>query len=141
MAVTRLPDKATEPRGRPRRRAPARRSYHHGDLRAALLAAAERELAANGVESFTLRGCARRAGVSHAAPAHHFPDVRLLTEMAIMGFQEHAPEDVRLAPNEYLSNGNSNRHLWSPLCMMMSRTTAQRTTCEITCCERRCFSQ
>ncbi len=88
MAVTRLADKATEPRGRPRRRAPARRSYHHGDLRAALLAAAERELAANGVEGFTLRGCARRAGVSHAAPAHHFPDVRaLLTEMAIIGFE------------------------------------------------------
>jgi AcrR family transcriptional regulator len=88
MAVPRLADKATEPRGRPRRRAPARRSYHHGDLRAALLAAAERELAANGVEGFTLRGCARRAGVSHAAPAHHFPDVRaLLTEMAIIGFE------------------------------------------------------
>jgi AcrR family transcriptional regulator len=88
MAATRLPRKANQARGERRRRAPARRSYHHGDLRAALLAAAERELAANGVEGFTLRGCARRAGVSHAAPAHHFPDVRaLLTEMATIGFE------------------------------------------------------
>jgi AcrR family transcriptional regulator len=71
-----------------RRRATARGNYHHGDLRAALLAAAERELAENGVEGFTLRGCARRAGVSHAAPAHHFRDVRaLLTEMATIGFE------------------------------------------------------
>ena len=64
------------------------RAYHHGDLRAALLSAAEEELAENGVEGFTLRGCARRAGVSHAAPAHHFKDVRaLLTEVAASGFE------------------------------------------------------
>ena len=62
--------------------------YHHGDLRDALLAAADDELADNGVEGFTLRGCARRAGVSHAAPAHHFRDVRaLLTEVAAHGFE------------------------------------------------------
>ena len=64
------------------------KNYHHGDLRAALLAAAEEELAEKGVEGFTLRGCARRAGVSHAAPAHHFKDVRaLLTEMATAAFE------------------------------------------------------
>jgi AcrR family transcriptional regulator len=88
MAVTRQAEKATQSRGRPRHRALSRRSYHHGDLRAALLDAAERELAAKGIEGFTLRGCARRAGVSHAAPAHHFSDVRaLLTEMATIGFE------------------------------------------------------
>ena len=88
-----------EPAGRrPRRRQtetpdagaspPASRGYHHGDLRAALLAAAEAELAEHGAEGFTLRGCARRAGVSHAAPAHHFRDVRdLLTEVAATGFE------------------------------------------------------
>lgn len=74
-----------------RRPSPSRREgdgYHHGDLRAALIAAAEEELAENGVEGFTLRGCARRAGVSHAAPAHHFKDVKaLLTELAITGFR------------------------------------------------------
>lgn len=65
-----------------------RDSYHHGDLRAALLAAAEAELAEKGVEGFTLRGCAKRAGVSHAAPAHHFGDADgLLTALAAEGFQ------------------------------------------------------
>jgi AcrR family transcriptional regulator len=51
------------------------RRYHHGNLRAALLAAADSLLRERGVEGFTLRECARRAGVSHAAPAHHFGDV------------------------------------------------------------------
>ena len=62
--------------------------YHHGDLRTALIAAAEEELAENGVDGFTLRSCARRAGVSHAAPAHHFKDVRaLFTALATIGFR------------------------------------------------------
>jgi AcrR family transcriptional regulator len=87
MAVSRRPVQSKRSPGQRRRRAVVRASYHHGDLRAALLAAAERELAEKGVEGFTLRGCARRAGVTHAAPAHHFKDVRaLLTEMATIGF-------------------------------------------------------
>lgn len=66
----------------------AKRTYHHGDLRAALLEAAEQVLADKGVESFTMRECARRAGVSHAAPAHHFKDVTsLLTAMATVAFE------------------------------------------------------
>lgn len=67
---------------------PARAAkYHHGDLRNALLAAAEAELADKGIEGFTLRGVAKRAGVSHAAPAHHFRDTNaLLTALAGMGF-------------------------------------------------------
>jgi AcrR family transcriptional regulator len=61
--------------------------YHHGDLRAALLAAAEAELAEKGFSGFTLRGTAKRAGVSHAAPAHHFRDASaLLTALAARGF-------------------------------------------------------
>jgi AcrR family transcriptional regulator len=61
----------------------AARPYHHGDLRKALLEAAEAELAEKGVEGFTLRGVAKRAGVSHAAPAHHFKDTAaLLTALA-----------------------------------------------------------
>lgn len=64
-------------------------AYHHGDLRAALLVAAEEELAEKGIEGFTLRGCAKRAGVSHAAPAHHFRDSNaLLTELAAVGFRK-----------------------------------------------------
>lgn len=62
--------------------------YHHGDLRHALLAAAESELAERGLEAFSLRSVAKRAGVSHAAPAHHFGDVQgLLTALATEGFR------------------------------------------------------
>ncbi|MEM1365941.1 MAG: WHG domain-containing protein [Pseudomonadota bacterium] len=63
-------------------------AYHHGDLRAALLQAAEAELNDKNIESLSLRGVAKRAGVSHAAPAHHFGDKSgLLTALAIIGFQ------------------------------------------------------
>jgi AcrR family transcriptional regulator len=72
------------------RRPKARRSaYHHGDLRQQLLAAAEEIILERGVEGFTLREAARRAGVSPAAPAHHFGDARgLLTEVALLGFRD-----------------------------------------------------
>lgn len=82
-------DRKTPDAGRPARpHGKEVRRYHHGDLRAALLEAAEAELAEKGVNGFTLRACARRAGVSHAAPAHHFADVTaLLTEMAAVGFE------------------------------------------------------
>ena len=64
-------------------RTPRKTAYHHGDLRQALLAAAETELAERGGEGFTLRGVAKRAGVSHAAPAHHFKDTNaMLTALA-----------------------------------------------------------
>lgn len=67
--------------------APAR-PYHHGDLRAALIAAGEAELAEKGLEGFALRGVAKRAGVSHAAPAHHFGDSEgLLSALAAEGFR------------------------------------------------------
>jgi AcrR family transcriptional regulator len=61
--------------------------YHHGDLRAALLRACGELLAERGVQGFTLRECARRAGVSHGAPAHHFGDTAgMLTAFAAEGF-------------------------------------------------------
>ena len=66
----------------------AKDPYHHGNLRAALLEAVEELIAEDGVDSVTLRSCARRAGVSHGAPAHHFGSLRgLLTEFAIQGFE------------------------------------------------------
>lgn len=74
-----------------RTRRPARRGYHHGDLRQALIAAAEQLVVERGVDGFTLREAARRAGVSPAAPAHHFKDMRgLLTEVALLGFRDFA---------------------------------------------------
>ena len=64
------------------------RKYHHGDLRAALLRAGEEELAEKGCAGFSLRGTAKRAGVSHAAPAYHFRDVQeLRTALAAHGFE------------------------------------------------------
>lgn len=62
-------------------------AYHHGDLRATLLKAAADQIAAEGVDAVSLRALAQRAGVSHAAPAHHFGNRQgLLTELAIEGF-------------------------------------------------------
>lgn len=62
--------------------------YHHGALREALLAAAEIILKRDGLNALTLRAAAREAGVSHAAPAHHFGDLTgLLTELAADGFR------------------------------------------------------
>lgn len=67
----------------------AKTTYHHGDLKEALLSAAESVLDDHGLQGFTLRECARRAGVSHAAPKHHFGDVRgVLTEVAARGFYQ-----------------------------------------------------
>jgi AcrR family transcriptional regulator len=63
--------------------------YHHGALREALLTAADEILTERGTDGFTLREAARRAGVSPAAPAHHFGSVTgLLTEVATRGFLE-----------------------------------------------------
>ena len=67
---------------------PTKHTYHHGDLREALLKAAEKIIRNEGLEALTLRAVAREAGVSHAAPAHHFKDLSgLLTELAIIGFR------------------------------------------------------
>ena len=62
--------------------------YHHGDLREALLKAAESILEREGPAGLTLRAAAREAGVSHAAPTHHFGDMGgLLSELAAEGFR------------------------------------------------------
>lgn len=72
-----------------RRRVRTAGAYHHGDLQRALLEATEELLESKGVEGFTLREVARRAGVSHGAPAHHFGDVRgLLSEFTAQSFAQ-----------------------------------------------------
>src|ERR1700749_1096350 len=50
------------------------RPYHHGDLRRALIDAATRLLETEGPSALSLRAVAREAGVSPAAPYHHFKD-------------------------------------------------------------------
>jgi AcrR family transcriptional regulator len=63
------------------------RAYHHGDLRRALVRAASEILEAEGLEALTLRGAARRAGVSAMAPYRHFADRNaLLAAVAEGGF-------------------------------------------------------
>lgn len=63
-------------------------TYHHGNLRPALLRAAGKILEKEGVAALSLRDAARRAGVSHAAPYRHFADRdALLAELAAEGFE------------------------------------------------------
>ena len=65
-----------------------RDNYHHGDLRAALIQAADEMIEQNGIEGFSLRAAAQRASVSPAAPAHHFGGAKgLLTEVAILAYE------------------------------------------------------
>jgi AcrR family transcriptional regulator len=66
---------------------PARRSYHHGDLRRTLLDASLALVEEQGIAALSLREVARKAGVSHNAPYHHFPDKgSLLAAIAAEGF-------------------------------------------------------
>jgi AcrR family transcriptional regulator len=61
--------------------------YHHGDLRRVLLDTALDAIAEHGPVAVSLRDIARRAGVSHAAPTHHFHDkTGLLTALAVEGW-------------------------------------------------------
>jgi AcrR family transcriptional regulator len=66
----------------------AKKPYHHGDLRAALLCAVAQSISEKGIEAFSVRECSRRAGASWSAPAHHFGDkTGLLTAFAVQGFE------------------------------------------------------
>ena len=66
---------------------PAKSGYHHGNLKEALIEAADAIIREKGVEGFSLREAARRAGVSIGAPAHHFGSATgLLTEVALLGY-------------------------------------------------------
>ncbi len=61
-----------------RKKPPAK--YHHGDLKTALIAVAWTAISKKGVEALSLRSLADALGVSHAAPAHHFPDKEALLD-------------------------------------------------------------
>jgi AcrR family transcriptional regulator len=64
-------------------------SYHHGDLREALLTEALRVIEVKGLSELSLRDLARRLGVSSAAPYHHFANrTELLSALARCGFEQ-----------------------------------------------------
>ena len=76
-----MPERATATAHAPER------PYHHGNLRTALLAQAERIVRERGVQELSLRELAREVGVSHGAPRRHFPDRQaLLDALAEDGF-------------------------------------------------------
>lgn len=84
--MARLSAKRSKPA--PRRKAAVRRRDGDSALPAKLLAVTEDILREQGLHKFTLREAARRAGVSHGAPAFHFKDASgLLTAFATEAFK------------------------------------------------------
>jgi AcrR family transcriptional regulator len=84
------------------------RPYHHGDLPRVLLDAAVQAILEVGPAAVSLRDLARRTGVSHAAPAHHFGDkAGLLTAVAADGFRRLAAtlREVYEATGSFLEVG------------------------------------
>ena len=86
------------------------RPYHHGNLRPALLGAAERALARG--RELSLRELAREIGVSHAAPRRHFADKQaLLDALALDGFErlggEWPPRSSRPSPRSPTGSARS----------------------------------
>lgn len=73
-----------------------KKPHHHGDLRAALIQSGIEILTESGLEALTLRRCAARAGVSHAAPAHHFDGLSgLRAAIAKEGFDRFRTQMLR----------------------------------------------
>jgi AcrR family transcriptional regulator len=98
------------PRRRGERTAGSRQEtpYHHGALRDALLQAAERVLERDGLAGLTLRAVAREAGVSHAAPTHHFGDLTgLVSELAAIGFRRFNAEMIAARAAEATPGGRA----------------------------------
>ena len=84
--------------------------YHHGQLRQAVIDAAVAEVEAVGAAAISMREIARRAGVSHAAPAHHFGDkTGIFTAIATQGFwmTEAAIRPASTGPFGFLTGGGA----------------------------------
>src|SRR5262245_62601010 len=74
----------------------AKKSFHHGDLREALIAATRELLIEHGPDGFTLADACRRAGVTTAAPYKHFRDKQeILEEIVLRGFEELAAANAK----------------------------------------------
>lgn len=86
-----------------------KRAYHHGDLRRTLLEASVGLILERGLDELSLREVARRAGVSPAAPYHHFQSRQdLLAALALDGFAMLA-ESMRTARASKQADGASER--------------------------------
>ena len=85
------------PAAKPRRRAPAPKPYHHGDLRRVLIDAALQLVGEGGAEAVSVREAARRAGVSPGAPFRHFPSREALMSAVAEEAQRRFRAEIELA--------------------------------------------
>lgn len=86
------------------RREAAKRSYHHGDLRQALIEAACTHMRRDGAESLSLRALAREVGVSQTAPYRHFESKNaLFAAIATWGFRDMAIS-LRAARDQHIDD-------------------------------------
>ena len=82
---------------------PRKKSYHHGDLKNALIAAGADILSKEGVSALSLRKVAQKAGVSHAAPYAHFADKQaLIAAISTEGYKK-LYEQIAQAAEQYRS--------------------------------------
>ncbi|MFY0622143.1 MAG: TetR/AcrR family transcriptional regulator [Pelagimonas sp.] len=88
-----------------------KKKHHHGNLRAALVSAGIELLEEGGLEALTLRKCAARAGVSHAAPAHHFEGLQglkhAIAEEGFRLFSAHLQRAIEVGPQSDRGRLNS----------------------------------
>jgi AcrR family transcriptional regulator len=86
-----------------------RKTYHHGDLKNALIKAGIEILAKEGVGSLSLRSVAKKAGVSHSAPYAHFTDKQaLIAAISTEGYRR-IFERIEAATEQY--EGDPQRQL------------------------------
>ncbi|MGF1624529.1 MAG: TetR/AcrR family transcriptional regulator [Alphaproteobacteria bacterium] len=127
--------------------------YHHGNLRQALIEAGLAIIAESGLAALTLRACAARAGVSHAAPAHHFGSLQgLLSELAGIAFRrfhltianeqarcDGTPEErLRAAARGYLRFATANPDLFR---LMFSAKRLDWSNPELSAASRAAYDQ
>ena len=92
------------------------RPYHHGNLRQALLQAAEMALEARGATDLSLRELSREVGVSHTSPRRHFADKQALwiTFIKFDHFVRHIFKEIAIVADHDKSNLFSIQKLLQP---------------------------
>jgi AcrR family transcriptional regulator len=126
-------------------------TYHHGNLKEALLEAATELLAGYGPDGLSLRGVARRAGVSQSAPYRHFKDkeellaaigqngfrrLKALAEERLLGAADHR-ERLHLVGAAYVEFAQRNPHLFRLMFGPMMRKEEEHPDLKLSCQE--CF--